>query len=283
MSRTVGVPAIPSARTYAFSSPNSGAEALNERTAQTRISSHMPVDRPHLAFVNCDGAGGTRHARSRGDGRDLSPVGDLSEQRLRPGAADGGRRDVQAASARRCSGCRPAGSTRTPAQGNNQRRRLRQPDGRRSATACSRSTTTCATRGCSTTRWCCSSPSSAGASPRTAARAPITAPPASCWRWAAACAAASTAPRRSSTRTAESDAREQRRRRPIRDRLPLGLRDGARQLARRELRRILARITGPVRLRFSNHYCAGWHSASRTCYRSSCELQRPRFLHSPFS
>jgi uncharacterized protein (DUF1501 family) len=52
MANTVGVPAITSPSTYAFSSPNSGAEALNERTAQMRISSHLPVDRPHLAFVN---------------------------------------------------------------------------------------------------------------------------------------------------------------------------------------------------------------------------------------
>jgi len=52
VARTVGVPAIPDARTYSFSSPNSGAEALNERAAATRISSHVPVDRPHLAFVN---------------------------------------------------------------------------------------------------------------------------------------------------------------------------------------------------------------------------------------
>ena len=52
VARTVGVPAIPDARTYSFSSPNSGAEALNERSAATRISSHVPVDRPHLAFVN---------------------------------------------------------------------------------------------------------------------------------------------------------------------------------------------------------------------------------------
>jgi uncharacterized protein (DUF1501 family) len=50
--RTVSVPAIPDARTYSFSSPNSGAEALNERSAATRISSHLPVDRPHLALVN---------------------------------------------------------------------------------------------------------------------------------------------------------------------------------------------------------------------------------------
>ena len=48
----VGVPAITSPATYAFSSPNTGAEAGFERTAQVRISSHLPVDRPHLAFVN---------------------------------------------------------------------------------------------------------------------------------------------------------------------------------------------------------------------------------------
>jgi uncharacterized protein (DUF1501 family) len=48
----VGVPAITNPATYAFSSPNTGAEAAFERTAQTRISSHLPVDRPHLAFVN---------------------------------------------------------------------------------------------------------------------------------------------------------------------------------------------------------------------------------------
>ena len=52
MARLVGVPAITSPAAYAFSSPNTGAEATYERTAQTRISSHIPVDRPHLAFVN---------------------------------------------------------------------------------------------------------------------------------------------------------------------------------------------------------------------------------------
>ena len=52
VARTVGVPAIPDPRTYSFSSPNTGVEALNERVAATRISSHVPVDRPHLAFVN---------------------------------------------------------------------------------------------------------------------------------------------------------------------------------------------------------------------------------------
>ena len=52
MANSVGVPAITSPATYSFSSPNSGVEAGYERTAQTRISSHIPVDRPHLAFVN---------------------------------------------------------------------------------------------------------------------------------------------------------------------------------------------------------------------------------------
>ncbi|HXG87553.1 MAG TPA: DUF1501 domain-containing protein [Vicinamibacterales bacterium] len=52
MARTVGVPAITNPATYAFSSPNSGTEAVLERTAATKISSHLPVDRPHLSFVN---------------------------------------------------------------------------------------------------------------------------------------------------------------------------------------------------------------------------------------
>jgi uncharacterized protein (DUF1501 family) len=52
MADKVGVPAITSPATYAFSSPNTGVEAGFERTAQTRISSHLPLDRPHLAFVN---------------------------------------------------------------------------------------------------------------------------------------------------------------------------------------------------------------------------------------
>ena len=52
LSRDVSVPAIPDARTYSFNSPNTGAEAVNERAAATRIASHVPVDRPQLAFVN---------------------------------------------------------------------------------------------------------------------------------------------------------------------------------------------------------------------------------------
>jgi uncharacterized protein (DUF1501 family) len=52
MARTVGVPAITNPTTYAFASPNTGTEATLERAAATQISSHVPVDRPHLAFVN---------------------------------------------------------------------------------------------------------------------------------------------------------------------------------------------------------------------------------------
>jgi uncharacterized protein (DUF1501 family) len=52
MARKVGVPAITNPAAYSFASPNAGNEALYERNAAIRISSHLPVDRPHLAFVN---------------------------------------------------------------------------------------------------------------------------------------------------------------------------------------------------------------------------------------
>jgi uncharacterized protein (DUF1501 family) len=57
MSRDVAVPTIPDARTYSFNSPNSGAEAASERTAAIAIASHVPVNRPALAFVNSAAAG----------------------------------------------------------------------------------------------------------------------------------------------------------------------------------------------------------------------------------
>jgi uncharacterized protein (DUF1501 family) len=47
----VPVPAIPSATAYAFNSPNPVAEAAVERNTAVRISSHVPVNRPELAFV----------------------------------------------------------------------------------------------------------------------------------------------------------------------------------------------------------------------------------------
>jgi uncharacterized protein (DUF1501 family) len=47
----VAVPAIPNPATYAFQSPNGGNEAIAERNAAIRINSHVPVERPELAFV----------------------------------------------------------------------------------------------------------------------------------------------------------------------------------------------------------------------------------------
>jgi uncharacterized protein (DUF1501 family) len=45
------VPAIPNPSGYSFNSPNNGAEAAAERSTAARISSHVPIDRPELAFV----------------------------------------------------------------------------------------------------------------------------------------------------------------------------------------------------------------------------------------
>ena len=71
LSDHVPVPAIPKPAAYAFNSPNTGAEALAERNAAVRISSHVPVDRPELAFVYGSADGGHGHARSGGHGGDL--------------------------------------------------------------------------------------------------------------------------------------------------------------------------------------------------------------------
>jgi uncharacterized protein (DUF1501 family) len=51
LSGRTAVPAIASPAGYAFASPNSGAEATAERNATIRIASHVPVERPELAFV----------------------------------------------------------------------------------------------------------------------------------------------------------------------------------------------------------------------------------------
>jgi uncharacterized protein (DUF1501 family) len=47
----VAVASIPSVSGYAFNSPNTGSEALLERSAAISIASHVPVDQPHVAFV----------------------------------------------------------------------------------------------------------------------------------------------------------------------------------------------------------------------------------------
>ena len=53
LARTVGVPSITNVNGYAFASPNPGtSDATFARETATRISSHLPADQPHLAFVN---------------------------------------------------------------------------------------------------------------------------------------------------------------------------------------------------------------------------------------
>ena len=52
LGNTASVPAIQSPAQYAFASPNAGDDAQYARAAITRIASHVPVDAPHLAFVN---------------------------------------------------------------------------------------------------------------------------------------------------------------------------------------------------------------------------------------
>jgi uncharacterized protein (DUF1501 family) len=51
LSARTAVPAIANPAGYAFASPNSGAEAAAERATALRIASHVPIDRPELAFV----------------------------------------------------------------------------------------------------------------------------------------------------------------------------------------------------------------------------------------
>ena len=53
-SNRVGVPSIPTVQGYGFTSPNNAiaGEVQFARESATRISSHLPVDQPHLAFVN---------------------------------------------------------------------------------------------------------------------------------------------------------------------------------------------------------------------------------------
>ena len=230
----VGVPAIPDARSYAFSSPNSGAEAATSGPRDRASPPTSRRSRPHRRSQQ-HRAGRHSDARPRRHGGRRTPDsatypnnGFAQALRTVAGCDRARRRHARLLGAdRRLRHPRLAGQRR--------RRRLRQPDGARSTTACSRSTPICATRDCSTTRSSCSSRSSAAASRRTAARAPTTARPASCWRSAAACAAGSTA-RHAVARSGSGQpvAREQRRRRPLRNRLPRRLRARARQLARRQ-------------------------------------------------
>jgi uncharacterized protein (DUF1501 family) len=57
LSGTTGVPAIPSASTYIYASPNRGSVALEERAAAQIMASNPAPGRPHLAFVNSTSRG----------------------------------------------------------------------------------------------------------------------------------------------------------------------------------------------------------------------------------
>jgi uncharacterized protein (DUF1501 family) len=57
LSGVTGVPAIPSANSYTFASPNRGSVALEERTAAQIMASNPANGRPHLAFVNSTSRG----------------------------------------------------------------------------------------------------------------------------------------------------------------------------------------------------------------------------------
>jgi len=57
ISGTSGVPAIPSASTYTYASPNRGSVALEERNAAQIMASNPATGRPHLAFVNSTSRG----------------------------------------------------------------------------------------------------------------------------------------------------------------------------------------------------------------------------------
>jgi uncharacterized protein (DUF1501 family) len=48
----IAVPSITNPAGYSFASPNSGAEAINERNSAIRLASAAGPDRPYLAFVN---------------------------------------------------------------------------------------------------------------------------------------------------------------------------------------------------------------------------------------
>src|SRR2546425_9484487 len=49
---SIAVPSITDPRSYSFASPNTGAEAINERNSAIRLASFAGPDRPNLAFVN---------------------------------------------------------------------------------------------------------------------------------------------------------------------------------------------------------------------------------------
>ena len=96
--------------------PTRAPRRTYSRQAATRIASHVPVDQPHLAFVN----GTVQSAMATIDrvaqvGR-YAPHHDLPDLGARRRRSGPWRARSSRAWARRCSGCRRAGSTRTRAR-----------------------------------------------------------------------------------------------------------------------------------------------------------------------
>ena len=170
-SRTRG-PTLSTARTPARR-PSTSARAA------TRIASHVPVDRPHLAFVNSSAQAALATLDRVGVGGQLHRHRGVPEQRLRAWRCAPWPARSCAALGTRVFWVQTGGfDTHAGAGQRAARGSYAQPDGHATATAWRRSTTTCAIRALLNDTLCCSSPSSAAAYPRTAARAPIMAPPA---------------------------------------------------------------------------------------------------------
>ena len=78
MARTVGVPAITNPATYSFASPNSGTEAALERDCGDEDLVAPPGRSAAPGVRQFDGASRARHARPGREGRGLCADGDLS-------------------------------------------------------------------------------------------------------------------------------------------------------------------------------------------------------------
>ena len=84
---------FPIPRSYAFASPNAGAEAAAERNAAVRINSHVPVDRPELAFVYGSAQAALATLDRVATVATYSGTVTYPNNGLRPGAQGGRRRD----------------------------------------------------------------------------------------------------------------------------------------------------------------------------------------------
>ncbi len=180
LSGRTAVPAIANPAGYAFASPNSGAEAAAERATALRIASHIPVDRPELAFVY----GSTQEAMATLDR--VATVSQYTPSLTYPNTGFGQALRAVAGAMVRGVGTRVFYVT-TGGFDTHSAQNVNATNGAYyNLMATPPSTTISGARGSSTTRWSSASRSSAGASARTGARAPTTAPRRSCSPWAAA-------------------------------------------------------------------------------------------------